>query len=281
MNVTLSIQERLEDLRRERGLTLEQLAEKVGLSRSALGHYENDDYRDISSYALEKLARFYDVSLEYLLGLTEQRKRPITDIEALHLSDEAIAVLKDAKFNRRLLSEIICHKDFQRLMIDSEIFVDRIADMRIHDMNVLLEAYRQKILAGHNAAAPDDLYMRTLELAQIQENDYFAHVFSEDLTVILKDIREAHKKDKTTADTDSPALDAIAGLEDVLSFEGSDAEKRTRIALKQIGIDYDSLTTEEVVGFMNVLAKSPMFKLQTSQRGKSQLSHGKGKRKKK
>ena len=38
----LSIQERLKDLRVERGLTLEQLAEETHLSKSALGSYEGD-----------------------------------------------------------------------------------------------------------------------------------------------------------------------------------------------------------------------------------------------
>ncbi len=40
----LSIQERLKDLRVERGLTLEQLAEEQpNLSKSALGSYEAED----------------------------------------------------------------------------------------------------------------------------------------------------------------------------------------------------------------------------------------------
>ena len=38
--MSLSIQERLKDLRVERGLTLGQLAEQTGLSKSALGSYE-------------------------------------------------------------------------------------------------------------------------------------------------------------------------------------------------------------------------------------------------
>ena len=37
MQMKLTIQERLKDLRVERGLTLEQLAEQTGLSKSALG----------------------------------------------------------------------------------------------------------------------------------------------------------------------------------------------------------------------------------------------------
>lgn len=50
--MALSIQERLKDLRVERRLTLEQLAEQTGLSKSALGSYESDDYKDISHHAL-------------------------------------------------------------------------------------------------------------------------------------------------------------------------------------------------------------------------------------
>jgi len=41
--ILLTIQERLKDLRVERGLKLEQLAEQAGLSRSALGSYEADE----------------------------------------------------------------------------------------------------------------------------------------------------------------------------------------------------------------------------------------------
>ena len=44
MQIKLTIQERLKDLRVERGLTLEQLAEQTGLSKSALGKYEADDF---------------------------------------------------------------------------------------------------------------------------------------------------------------------------------------------------------------------------------------------
>jgi transcriptional regulator with XRE-family HTH domain len=44
VEVKLTIQERLEDLRVSNfDLTLEQLAEKIGFSRSALGKYESED----------------------------------------------------------------------------------------------------------------------------------------------------------------------------------------------------------------------------------------------
>ena len=49
MHTKLSIPERLKDLRVvDKHLTLEQLAEQTGLSKSALSKYESDDYKDIS-----------------------------------------------------------------------------------------------------------------------------------------------------------------------------------------------------------------------------------------
>ena len=44
MNGATTIQERLKDLRLNKGLKLEELAEQTGISKSALGSYEKDDY---------------------------------------------------------------------------------------------------------------------------------------------------------------------------------------------------------------------------------------------
>ena len=78
--MALSIQERLKDLRVERGLTLEQLAEQTHLSKSALGSYEAEDFKDISHYALIKLAKFYGVTADYLLGRSQTRNHPNADL---------------------------------------------------------------------------------------------------------------------------------------------------------------------------------------------------------
>lgn len=277
MNTALTIQEKLKDLRVERGLTLEQLAEQTRLSRSALGKYENEDFKDISPFAIVTLAKFYGVSTDFLLGMTEQKNHPNADLHDLHLSDEAIDILKEGKFNRRLLSEIICHGDFQRFMLDSEIFVDRIADMRINDMNAVLEAVRQMVSMRKNGN--NDLHLRTLELAQVQEEDYFGHVISNDLMAILRDIRESHRGDTTTADHPSAALETQKQLQEAMSYEGSADEKKARIFLAQYGIDYDAITMEQFVTLIEILKLSKHMKNPMSQRGKGGMTHGKGKRK--
>lgn len=273
MNVKLTIQERLKDLRVERKLTLEQLAEATGLSRAALGKYEADDFKDISPFSIVTLAKFYGVSADYLMGLTEQKNHPDTALSELHLSDDAIDVLRNGKFNKRLLSEMLCHPGFQRMMLDAEIFVDRIADMRINDMNAVLEAVRQMFLAKQTAGQ-DDLYLRTLELTQIQEEEYFGHVAAEDLNRILRDIREVHKADRTTADQSSVAVETQAQLQEVMSFEGSAEEKKARFFLANLGIDYDAITKEQFVTVIEVLRLSKQMKSTIGGRGKAKSQQG-------
>ena len=48
MKGATSIQERLWELRKDKGLNLEELSELTGISKSALGSYEKDDYKEIN-----------------------------------------------------------------------------------------------------------------------------------------------------------------------------------------------------------------------------------------
>lgn len=127
----LSIQERLKDLRVERGLTLEQLEEQVNLSKSALGSYEAKDFKDISHYAIIKLAKFYGVTADYLLGLSQTKNHPNADLAELRLSDDMTELLKSGLIDNSLLCELATHPDFPRLMADLEIYVNGIATKQV------------------------------------------------------------------------------------------------------------------------------------------------------
>lgn len=117
MYTKLSIPERLKDLRVvDKHLTLEQLAEQTGLSKSALGKYESDDYKDISPFAIATLAKFYGVSTDYLMGVSENKNHPNTELQALHLSDAMVELLSSGKINNRLLCELATHPNFLRLI---------------------------------------------------------------------------------------------------------------------------------------------------------------------
>ena len=64
---------RIRDLREDRDLTQKDLAEYLNCSQVCYSHYETGK-RDLPTEILIKLALFHDVSVDYLLGLTENPK---------------------------------------------------------------------------------------------------------------------------------------------------------------------------------------------------------------
>ena len=267
MYTKLSIPERLKDLRvSDRHLTLEQLAEQTGLSKSALSKYESDDYKDISPFAIATLANFYGVSTDYLMGLSENKRHQNTELQSLHLNDEMVDILKNGNINTRLLCEFVTHKDFPRLLIDMEIFIDRIADMRTEAMDTLLEATRQEI-ASRYSPGDNDLYMRTLEVAQVQEEDYFCHTIHNDIDRIIKDIRDTHADDQTTADP-QPGIEEIRQQLNRMLGRYNGEEAMIRVFCEQMDIPYDKLTSEEFTVFMRIISKSRLVSNPYNMRGK-------------
>jgi transcriptional regulator with XRE-family HTH domain len=70
----LEIGQRLVQLRTERGLTQEQLAELLNMSRSTYAQYEVDR-RTPDADTIKLLADFFDVTTDYLLGRTDTPNR--------------------------------------------------------------------------------------------------------------------------------------------------------------------------------------------------------------
>lgn len=67
-----SIAERLTDLRKEKNLTQEEVAEYVGATRQSISHYENGS-AEPPIKCIAEYAKFFGVSADYLLGLSTSR----------------------------------------------------------------------------------------------------------------------------------------------------------------------------------------------------------------
>ena len=65
---------RIRDLREDHDLTQKQIAQLLGMSQTGYSKYETGE-NDIPTSVLIKLARFYNTSIDYLLGETENPKR--------------------------------------------------------------------------------------------------------------------------------------------------------------------------------------------------------------
>ena len=69
--------QRARNLREDLGLSQDEIALKLGISRATVNRYENDRYDLKLSYAIE-LAKIYNVSLDYLTGLIDD-PRPLNE----------------------------------------------------------------------------------------------------------------------------------------------------------------------------------------------------------
>ena len=207
MNCKLTLGEKLKDLRTAAGLSLVELEEATGISKSALGSYESDDTKkEITIAPLITLAKYYGVTTDYLLGMTDNKEQHLFPVDELGLDDATVKILKSGDLNVRLICEMIKNPAFANFMSDMEIYVDNLAAMQIHNMNKYIEYTRAKLQEkGTNTS---DHFMKTLEAATIKEDDYFANLLGNDITGIAKDIKEAHKKDSNTG-SDTTEVDEI------------------------------------------------------------------------
>lgn len=90
---------RIAELRNERGLTQENLADKLHVSTSVIGHCERG--RNIPIDILCQIAKCFETSTDYLLGLTNS-KTPKKDYRALcdaiGIDDTAVEILEEINF---------------------------------------------------------------------------------------------------------------------------------------------------------------------------------------
>ena len=64
---------RIRDLREDQDLNQTKIAKMLGMSQTGYSKYETGE-NDIPTTILIKLARFYGTSVDYILGLTNERK---------------------------------------------------------------------------------------------------------------------------------------------------------------------------------------------------------------
>lgn len=65
---------RIRDLREDKDLNQTQVAKYLGMSQTGYSKYETGE-NDIPTQVLIKLALFYDTSIDYLLGQTDNPNR--------------------------------------------------------------------------------------------------------------------------------------------------------------------------------------------------------------
>lgn len=94
-----SIAERIRWLRMSRGMEQEELASKIGVTRKTINVYEGEkNKKGIPTDIIIKIAKVFNVTTDYLLGITDLESTDIT-YKKIHkvigLTDDAISILQE------------------------------------------------------------------------------------------------------------------------------------------------------------------------------------------
>lgn len=94
-----SIAERIRWLRTSRGMEQEELASKIGVTRKTINVYEGEkNKKGIPTDIIKEIANVFNVTTDYLLGLTDLESTDIT-YKKIHkvigLTDDAISILQE------------------------------------------------------------------------------------------------------------------------------------------------------------------------------------------
>lgn len=73
MSRQVKLYRRIRDLREDHDLTQAQVAKAIGLHLTRYQTYERGEAR-VPAEVIEKLARFYHVKADYILGLTDSKR---------------------------------------------------------------------------------------------------------------------------------------------------------------------------------------------------------------
>lgn len=145
----------LKDLRKEAGLTQDELAKKIGISKRTLAYWEKGE-NNIKAEKANELAKLFNVSVSYLLGYSD-KKEPYYDDEILLDNGSggsvSLSEKRDSDIIQKYTEQLFNSfekflNDFNFVISDSEIesFVKLLSYYNVNNMShpLFLEALKHQ-----------------------------------------------------------------------------------------------------------------------------------------
>lgn len=118
----MEFKDRIKKLREERGWTQDDVAKRLDVTRATIAHYETGR-KTPREDTLKKLADIFNVSIDYLLGNTDEKtkvvdllevmKRTRPHVDGVPISEDAAEIIIDIleSYKQRKLKELGLDKD--------------------------------------------------------------------------------------------------------------------------------------------------------------------------
>lgn len=207
---------RYRELREEKNLTIKELSQKINCNEKTISFYENGD-RELSIGTLQKYADFFNVSTDYLLGITDIRSSDIDRkkiCEMTGLSGEALNWLiyaREESVNGRTMYRLailaLCHllTNVQGYEILSDIYD------YIHSYEVINSEGRgshHSLIAGYAGIADKAYNAITKKNGRIKES-YHRSVMLSLIGEELEEIRLKYEREHMNFDSIKDEIEII------------------------------------------------------------------------
>jgi len=189
-----TVNERICDLRKDKGLSQKELSEIIGVAPSQLSRIEGGETKSVSSDILVKLAKVFGVSADYILGLTTISVPKSYDISELGLSESAVKALVTGAVDVQMLNRLIGHKTFPYLIhlintyFSNSITAGIMARNDIINMATATLGDFAKANPEHKAEVQADV--RFLKSQKLGDNEAEIEKIKSTFMAILKDIKK-------------------------------------------------------------------------------------------
>ena len=146
---------RLIDLCKSRNISQSQLAGVIGVDRSALSRFLRGKTDSLSHEHVIAIAKFFNVTTDFLLGETDDPGRINYDIGELGLTVKAAECLYTRKVDPVVLCKLLEHERCGELMHEIGLYLDETMAAGIAAQNQLFNSL-SNLLRGHAAEHPED-----------------------------------------------------------------------------------------------------------------------------
>lgn len=198
-----SINNRIRELRERDKMTQAELATKLGVSPSTLGRIEKGEIGKVSSDILVKLAQIFEVSTDFLLGITDYPDRMNYDVGQLGFTPDAVRKLRSGAVNMSALNDMLNSRYFPAMSQSVASYTEGSVAEGIKIHNGILSA-----AMGMTQAHPDTrTEIASAKIPGTMEQEYITSL----MRYMLKDIKDKSGRNiaADNAARDAKVADAI------------------------------------------------------------------------
>ena len=141
---------------RSKSITQTELAQALSIGKNTLSRFMTEKTNKLSSEYVIAIANYFEVSTDFLLGLTHSASRKNYDVEKLGLTVKAAANLYQGKLNRSVVCQLLENPKFAELTRQIALYQEGVLASGVAAQNQIYNSM-SNLMLEHGQANPEDM----------------------------------------------------------------------------------------------------------------------------